>query len=109
MTRKQKPATVTTTWEVWTYDVWGNAKDGYDVNDRFNMHRTYIIECEVTKYNIGSPQEFNAASPTDKQLREALGLTNIRIETDGDDLAIYVRRERDGYPVGELICTSHDS
>jgi hypothetical protein len=34
---------------------------------------------------------------------------NLEIETDGDDVTIYVNRASDSYPLGELVCTSHDS
>ena len=99
-----------TQWEIRTYDVWGNAKDGYDVNNVFVVHRKYDLAIPVSTYNIGTPQQFSSASPTDKQIKEALGLSpNMRIDTDGDDLTIYVNRERDSYPLGELHCISHDS
>lgn len=39
MMTNQKPAgSIKTTWELRTYDVWGNAKDGYEVNDSFWTH-----------------------------------------------------------------------
>lgn len=99
---------VTTRWEVRTYDVWGNAKDGYDVNQSFRSGEVEL-DLEVKTFNPGTPQQFESAYPSDKQLRQVFGLTNIRLETDGDDLAIYVERARDGYPIGELYCLSHDS
>ncbi|MFY4731173.1 hypothetical protein [Nitrospira sp. BLG_2] len=94
-----------TEWEVWTYDVWGNAKDGYEVNDR-RSHGTETIHCPIFRYNVGTPQEFRAAHPTDKQLRKLFGV-KCRIETDGDDTTVYVNRSRDGYPIGEVHCVSH--
>lgn len=98
-----------TTWDVWTYDVWGNEDDGYEVNDRYNQHRDYEIECAVEVYNAGTPQQFESAYPSDEQIREALGLRDsCQFETDGDDLTIYVNTV-DGYPLGELNCTSHES
>lgn len=33
MTNQRKAGTLKTTWKLRTYDVWGNAKDGYEVND----------------------------------------------------------------------------
>ena len=99
----------TTTWDVWTYDVWGNEEDGWDVNDRACVGRDVPLTLPVTRYNVGSPHEFAGASPSDAQIRDVLGLRRIRIETDGDDTTIHVTRARDGYPLGELYCTSHAS
>jgi hypothetical protein len=102
--------TIDSVWEVWTYDVWGNARDGYDVNDRYCHARAYPLTLEVEHNNAGTPQAFDSASPSDKQIREVFGLHgNVQIDTEGDDLTVYVRRERDGYPIGELLCMSHES
>lgn len=100
--------TIETTWELWTYDVWGNEKEGYEVNDRFCHTRNLALTLPVDHYNIGTPQEFTGAAPSLKQIRGAFGV-RCQIETDGDDITIYVSRVRDSYPLGELICTSHES
>lgn len=106
---KLKPRTIETIWEVWTYDVWGNAKDGYEVNDRWCHARAYPITLAVEPNNHpGTPAFFESAYPSDQQIRAAFGI-RCRVELDGDDLTIYVTRARDGYPVGELICRSHAS
>src|SRR5262245_34413627 len=99
---------ISTTWEIADYDVWGNEKDGYEVND---VYRRGEIELrlKVETANAGTPQAFEYASPTDKQIREALDLRRIKIDTDGDDLVIYVNASRNGYPCGELRCVSHAS
>lgn len=102
--------TIETTWEVWTYDVWGNARDGYEVNDRYCHDRNYKVTLTVETFNPNTPQAFDGASLTDEQIREVFSLHgNVQIDTDGDDLTVYVNRSRDGYPIGELICTSHKS
>lgn len=102
------PKYIETTWELRTYDVWGNATDGYEVNDTFKAGEV-TIRCKVEVCNAGTPQEFLSASPSDSQIRRALGLRRFKLETDGDDLHIYVNRARDSYPLGELYCTSHES
>ena len=99
---------VNTTWEVNTYDVWGNAHDGFDVNDRYR-HGEVTLRLKIQVNNVGAASEFESAYPSDSQIRQALGLGRYRIDTDGDDLAIYVNRASNGYPEGELICTSHKS
>lgn len=104
-----KKETIETVWEIRTYDVWGNAKDGYDVNDAFVADHNYPITLTVKVNNIGTVGEFKSAFPSNRQIRKALDLTGIKIDTYGDDLIIYVNRSRDSYPLGELYCISHKS
>lgn len=99
--------TIETVWEITTYDVWGNADDGFEVNDVYR-HGNTEIACKVEVNNQGTPQEFKSACPTDSQIREVFGI-NCRIDTDGDDMVIYINRARDSYPIGELRCISHKS
>ena len=47
------------TYQLWTYDVWGNAKDGFEVNDRYK-HGVVSIKCHAKKFNVGTPQEFTS-------------------------------------------------
>ena len=104
------PHTIETTWEVWTYDVWGNAEEGYNVNDRYCLQHAYPLTLAVVTNNPGTDRAFDSASPSDKQIREALGLVeDASITTDGDDLYIQVDASEDGYPLGELSCMSHES
>ena len=103
-----KTEKIETTWETWTYDVWGNEKDGFEVNDRSCLSRDYPLTLKVETFNQGTDQEFKAAYPSDKQIREALDIKpRTRIVLEGDDLAIYVTHGPTGYPLGELHCTSH--
>ena len=100
---------INTTWECWTYDVWGNAKDGYDVNDRSCFERNAHLTLKVVVNNAGTEQEFKSAYPSDGQIRTLFGIGRTQIETDGDDMYISINRARDGYPIGEMHCTSHAS
>lgn len=102
------PKFIDTTWEIRSYDVWGNARDGYDVNDSFNDGEV-TIRLRVKVNNPGTPHEFISAYPSDSQIRRAMGLRRFKIDTDGDDMTIYVNRSRDGYLCGEMHCTSHES
>lgn len=105
----QAAKTILTTWKPRTYDVWGNAKDGWDVNDVYG-HAEIEIEIPVTVNNAGTSAEFISAYPTDKQIREALDLKpRVRLSKDGDDVTIYVRHIASDFPCGELQCTSHES
>lgn len=101
--------TIETTWELRSYDVWGNARDGYEVNNNFNMGE-FKLRLKLETHNAGTEHEFQSASPTDKQILRLFNLTNIRLDTNqGDDILILIERERDGYPIGEMYCTSHES
>jgi hypothetical protein len=104
-----KTKRIETTWELRSYDVWGNERDGYDVNDSHVFAREYPLTLTVTVNNSTTPAlTFESATPTDSQIRKAFGV-RCRIETEGDDTTIYVNRARDGYPIGEMHCTSHES
>lgn len=105
---------IKTLWEVKTYELWGNAKDGYEVNDAFYLHHEYPINIETKTYNAGTPQEFVSAYPTDRQIREALDVRGrVNIGLEGDDLTIYAHATAAKYggfmPLGELHCISHES
>ncbi len=110
LTELTKAKTIITLWEVRTYDVWGNANDGYEVNDSFVVNRAYEILCDVELNNAGTEMEFESAFPSDEQIKIALGI-NIRVnlDIDGDDLSIYVAGAQDCYPLGEMFCVSHES
>ncbi len=106
--KRKRHEYIDTTWSVYTYDVWGNARDGFEVNDRFHDGEV-TLRLRVETANPDTPIAFKHAAPSDKQLREALSLRRIAIDTDGDDTVIYVNAAKNGYPCGELHCTSHES
>lgn len=112
--KKKLDERLRTYWQVWKYDVLGNRKDGYEVNDRHSIAREYLMLLKPTRHNecnyaVGTAYEFTRYYPTNRQIREALGLTGAKkgIELDGDDTSIYV--SYDGKPYGELFCVSHRS
>jgi len=101
--------TVLTTWEKRVYDVWGNAEDGYDVNDSFS-DGSIDIRCKIQRMNVVMPVQMQwvCAYPSDYQIGNIFGFSG-KLEITGDDTVIYVNRESDGYPLGELRLTSHKS
>lgn len=106
MKRRQ---TVKTHWELWSYDTWGNARDGYQVNDRSCFDRDYVIRAPINVYNAGTAQEFRRVELDDRQVREAFGLSRIKLEIeDTGDGVIYVTRARDGYYIGEMVRIDDD-
>ena len=78
-------------WRFWSYDVWGNRIDGYEVNNRYEIDRVYIDDSIIAD---------------DKKLatlvRKIFGLRKIKLSFDGDDYIIFIEATRDGYPIGEM-------
>lgn len=69
-------------YQLWTYDIWGNAKDGFEVNDRYKQK---IVELPENASN--------------KQIRRALydsgvfgrGIMTAALDIDGDpEYALYI-------------------
>jgi hypothetical protein len=107
--------------EVWTYDVWGNARDGYEVNDRSCQDRSVRLECELTISNVpshpGAKDDYRSFSdsgsfsaeacfsfsPSEKAIADLFGMKPSQCEFEGDDRHIQVNRKRDGRPIGEVI------
>lgn len=105
---KSKPyGSILTTWNLTTYDVLGNAKEGYEVNDAYRGGEIHL-RIPQTQFNVGTPHAYIGAHPTHRQIKLAFGVT-CQINIDGDDLHVMVTRRRDGYPIGELSCISHVS
>lgn len=103
---KKAIETIETAWELVTYDVWGNARDGFEVNNAFRSG-TVTLDCELHVYNIGTDQQFIAGEVSDRELRKKLGIKGT-IEVDGDDMVYYIIRPS-GYPLCEIRCISHAS
>ena len=97
-----------TTWTLYSYDVWGNAKDGYEVNGSSCFDREFHLDMPIETANAGTAAEFKYVYPLDKDIRAALGI-RCQFDMEGDDLTVYVNRRRDSYPIGEMHCTSHES
>ena len=99
-------------YELWFYDVWGNAEDGFEINDRSCTNRDFTIQSNPKTYNKGTNQQFTDFIPTDKQVLQALvnagelkkSALTANIEIDGDGENIYLTDVDAGYyPLCELI------
>ena len=99
--------TLNTVWEMRTYDVWGNSKNGFEVNDICQQGTVYLT-LRVQVANEGTLYEFAYAHPSNRQLQKVFGFHGV-IDIDGDDTIVYVNRSCDGYPLGELHLVSHES
>ena len=94
------------TYEVFALDVWGNAQDGFTVNDRF---RAGSIEVEVDEIEI-SPGRTHI-TPTNKDIVETLiddgylkqHVSASMIEFNGvSDETLYLESTSDGEPLFQL-------
>lgn len=107
------PFTITSSWQGWTYDVWGNARDGWEVNDRSCFDRNILISARPRLYNcpaIPLPGSTSASCdlsfvsfiPSDRELLWAIGAKGLVVGDEGDDTHIYLDL-RNGKPYGELL------
>lgn len=105
----------------WTYDVWGNARDGYTANDRYCQIRDRIVTARLVALNLGTCGRWNPTTnaidyyPPNhaycdswqfdeteirRMKREAgIGGSSAGI---GDEFSRYYERAN-GYPTGEII------
>lgn len=89
-------------YRLWTYDVWGNAEDGYCVNDRCKRD-VFAIPVTREVHNKGTEHEFVTEDPTDRQLSKAVGCSVKNTRWDGEsDYTLYAEDERTGEPLCEL-------
>lgn len=102
-------SSINTTWEVRLYEVWGNKKDGFEVNDSFVVERAKELRLTKVYNNQGTSRAFTSAYPSDRQIRKIFNINRKKLSLDGDDITIYVNLEKDGYPIGEMHCISHES
>jgi hypothetical protein len=76
----------TENWDLYTYDVWGNARDGFDVN---NVFRSCSVQLPP--------------DATDNQILRAVGASRCEIDySQCETETIYIRVKRNGKPAGEL-------
>lgn len=90
------PRVLTLRYQRWTYDVWGNARDGWDVNDRFKSG-TVDIRCKRSVFNVGSVSAFACFAPSYLQIAR----TGIGAPDFTGDIGM-ICGERRGKPIGEL-------
>ncbi len=101
---------ISTVWEIVTYDVWGNKRDGFEVNQSFHSGKIELpVKLEVS--NPGSEWEFYSGELDDTNIRKALGITpRVRIyDPYCNEKIIYANHVSTDYPLGELRLISHDS
>ncbi len=75
-------------WRYYSYDVWGNAEDGYDVNDVFRTDTTVDLPRDASFRDLA--RAFDVTE----------GIVDVAA-LDTED-TYYLERERDGKPMGEF-------
>ena len=81
-------------YKILDYDVWGNAKDGYEINDVYSTQHTIEIN-ELCYLNniIKKLKDIDYLNPK----------TRTKFEIDDYNYGtIYITRKRDGLPICEL-------
>ena len=77
------------------YDVWGNKKEGYEVND------VYLVNSEVKIKKDISDNDLKREVKKIFDLKRNIRLSSIDIE--GEDIyTLYFNYNIDNYPIGEL-------
>lgn len=102
----------TIVYTVWSLDVWGNPKDGFEVNDRCRIG-TISVRAEEQIYNEGTEHEFRSFVPSHAAFVLALkqaghmkrGIWRSSVAIDGEhDGLLMVDEVRSGKPVWQLEC-----
>ena len=88
-------------YRICTYDVWWNARDGWEVNNVYRSETTIAIRCKRKTFNAGTDHQFFAWHPTDRQINRALSEKGLRWESDGAEGTLYAETAS-GKPFGEL-------
>ena len=100
--------------EVWVYDVWGNADDGYEVNDRSCIAR--LAEIPATMLISGAPRYPGAKDDYRSFPAESSCTVEVTVSWDldvsdwfgdsdngqGDGETYYFDDPADGRPLGEM-------
>ena len=82
--------------ELATYDVWGNAKDGYEVNAAYTAG-TF----EDDKLNLDSDRSIMEFLKRIGYLNKYAKLKSLEIEGE-PEFSIYIGAAKDGYPLWEI-------
>ena len=93
--QRQLTANPTHTYRFYSYDVWGNEEDGYEVNDVFRTTETVELDDEKIQSDTELFKELKKQGFIDQP-----GVQSRHFETDGDEEIIYLTYK--GRPEGEL-------
>jgi hypothetical protein len=83
----------TRNWRLYTYDLWGNEEDGYEVNDVYRTPEILRFDAECTDAELLAYLESDAGP---------LNPGECEIDATSDEDRIYIIAASDGHPVCEL-------
>lgn len=81
-------------WAVFALDVWGNARDGFEINDRSRLRERLLIPCDA------SNNDYIRALKSEGLLNKRCHFKSFRI--DGDDRSISIDARKTGEPIYQL-------
>jgi len=82
--------------EIRLYDVWGNPKDGYAINDVFVMEHEYPLEKEVWESNKALKRFIK-----DMFFKPYVRFCDIKLDTSAEN-TVYFNYGKDEKPIGEI-------
>lgn len=82
------------TWKIYTYDVWCDDGDGFEVNDRYDRGSLELPEDASDEAIVQAVKDFGVF---------ASGALVEEFELDGDDSVVYINDIVNGYPLCELL------
>ena len=100
-------------YQVLSLDVWGNARDGFEINAVYRTRDEVECTAVLKRYNEGRPGEFYQYEPLDKYMVRALkeagllrkGTHVSSLAIDGEnDATLYIEDARTGEPLWHLEC-----
>jgi len=103
------PKVLCTEWRLYTYDVWGNPKDGFVINDVFKKDLITIpIKATITICNKGTDRAYKLLMyvPTKYAISKALGVSR-RWFDPYENLEHICLVANNGKPICELTLESH--
>lgn len=81
-------------YRVWTYDVWGNASDGYEINDR-NELTDYLFSGKLMEVKNDSDNAIIEALKDNGYLKKTVKLKSLIF--NGDPETISIEDSKDNY------------
>jgi len=85
-------------WTGLTYDVWGNAEDGYEVNNTFKAR---TVEGPAEPTDLQAIEIGQDAGVLTREKSAAYLLKHL--DLDGDDMRVEFEDKKDSFPVGSIV------
>ena len=82
------------TYTLWSLDVWGNEREGFEVNDRCCLSREFEVEHEGSE---ADDEDIRLALVAGGYLKP-----RFRMAYDGDEVSIFISHKASGRPLFQL-------